>query len=510
MVSRVATVAFRGIEAVPVDVQVLLSSGLVAFSIVGLPDKAVAESRERVRAALHAIGLALPAKRITINLAPADLPKEGSHYDAPIALAILSAMGVLPAEFLSRWLVVGELSLDGSLAPTAGALPAAMAAAAAGLGIICPKANGPEAAWAGEEVDVLAPATLVQIVNHVRGTQVLGRPAPKIAEKAQGMPDLADVRGQEAAKRALEVAAAGGHHMLMTGPPGAGKSMLAARLPSILPPMDAREMLESSMIASVAGELADGAVSPIRPFRAPHHTASTVSLSGGGMRASPGEMSLAHNGVLFLDELPEFSPRTLEVLRQPLETGEITVARASYHITWPARFQLVAAMNPCRCGHAGEPGHVCRRGPRCAADYQSRISGPLLDRFDIRITLPRVSAMDLALPPPAEGSAEVARRVSRAREVQKARYSTLGLENVSTNAQAPSRVLEEVARPDAEGMKLLADAAETLGLSARGFHRILRTARTLADLEGVETVGRPHVAEALAYRGEPAAAGQMV
>ncbi len=508
MVSRVATVAFRGIEAVPVDVQVLLSSGLVAFSIVGLPDKAVAESRERVRAALHAIGLALPAKRITVNLAPADLPKEGSHYDAPIALAILSAMGVLPAEFLSRWLVVGELSLDGSLAPTAGALPAAMAAAAAGLGIICPKANGPEAAWAGEDVDVLAPATLVQIVNHVRGTQVLGRPAPKIAETTEGMPDLADVRGQEAAKRALEVAAAGGHHMLMTGPPGAGKSMLAARLPSILPPMDAREMLESSMIASVAGELADGAISPVRPFRAPHHTASTVSLSGGGMRASPGEMSLAHNGVLFLDELPEFSPRTLEVLRQPLETGEITVARASYHVTWPARFQLVAAMNPCRCGHAGEPGHVCRRGAHCAADYQSRISGPLLDRFDIRITLPRVSAMDLALPPPAEGSAEVAARVSRAREIQKARYSALGLESVTTNAQAPSRVLEEVARPDGEGMKLLADAAEALGLSARGFHRILRTARTLADLEGVETVGRAQVAEALAYRGEAMSAMQ--
>ena len=509
MVSRVATVAFHGIEAVPVDVQVLLSSGLVAFSIVGLPDKAVAESRERVRAALHAIGLALPAKRITVNLAPADLPKEGSHYDAPIALAILSAMGVLPAEFLSRWLVVGELSLDGSLAPTAGALPAAMAAAAAGLGIICPHANGPEAAWAGEDVDVLAPATLVQIVNHVRGTQVLGRPAPKIAEKPEEMPDLSDVRGQEAAKRALEVAAAGGHHMLMTGPPGAGKSMLAARLPSILPPMDAREMLESSMIASVAGELADGTVSPVRPFRAPHHTASTVSLSGGGMRASPGEMSLAHNGVLFLDELPEFSPRTLEVLRQPLETGEITVARASYHVTWPARFQLVAAMNPCRCGHAGEPGHVCRRGPRCAADYQARISGPLLDRFDIRITLPRVSAMDLALPPPAEGSAEVASRVLRAREIQKTRYSALGLENVTTNAQAPSRVLEEVARPDGEGMKLLADAAERLGLSARGFHRILRTARTLADLEGVETVGRAHVAEALAYRGEGVVARQV-
>ena len=508
MVFRVSTVAFQGMEAVPVDVQVLISSGLVAFSIVGLPDKAVAESRERVRAALQAIGLALPAKRITVNLAPADLPKEGSHYDLPIALALLGAMGILPGEFLSRHVAVGELSLDGSLSAAAGALPAAMAAHAAGKGLICPRANGPEAAWAGEEVDILAPATLVQIVNHVRGTQVLSRPRRKLAEAGRPLPDLAEVRGQEAAKRALEVAAAGGHHLLMVGPPGAGKSMLAERMPSILPPMEAREMLETSMISSLAGQLAGGAISARRPFRSPHHTASTAALAGGGVRARPGEMSLAHNGVLFLDELPEFPPRTLEALRQPLESGEITVARANYHVTWPARFQLIAAMNPCKCGHAGEPGHTCRRGPRCAADYQARISGPLLDRFDLRITLPRVSALDLAAPAPAEGSAEVAARVAAARKIQKRRYAALGLEDVATNAQAPARVLEEVARPDAEGARFLAGAAEALRLSARGYHRILRTARTLADLRGDERVGRVHLAEALAYRGQMAQAGE--
>ncbi len=506
MVARVSTVAFRGVEAAPVDVQVQFTPGLVAFAIVGLPDKAVAESRERVRTALHAIGLALPAKRVIVNLAPADLPKEGSHYDAPIALALLSAMGVIPPDFLERYIVLGELSLDGSLTATAGALPAAMTAHAMGRGVICPRANGPEAAWAAEDLDVLAPATLAQIVNHVRGAQTLPRPQPGRAQAPAERPDLADVHGQEGAKRALEVAAAGGHHMLMTGPPGAGKSMLAARLPSILPPMSPREMLETSMIASIAGELAGGAVSPQRPFRSPHHSASQAALAGGGMRARPGEMSLAHNGVLFLDELPEFASRALEALRQPLETGEITVARANYHVTWPARFQLLAAMNPCKCGHFGEPGRTCARAPRCAADYLARISGPLLDRFDLRISLPRVSAMDLALPPPTEGSAEVARRVLAARDIQKARYAALGLEGVRTNAQAPAKALKEIARPDEAGMGLLAEAAETLRLSARGFHRVLRVARTLADLEGAEQVGRSHVSEALAYRGEAAAA----
>jgi magnesium chelatase family protein len=346
MTARVATVAFQGIEAVPVDVQAQFVSGQVQFHVVGLPDKAVAESRERVRAALHAIGLALPGKRIVVNLSPADLPKEGSHFDLPIALALLSALGVIPPDFLQRYFVIGELALDGSILATAGALPAAMAANARDLGLICPKASGAEAAWASEEMDLLAPENLIQLINHVKGTQVLSAPKPGVAEDNPVLPDLREIKGQEMAKRALEVAAAGGHHMLMVGPPGAGKSMLAQRLPSILPPMDSREMLDVSMVASLAGELSNGRLSRRRPFRNPHHSASMPALVGGGLRARPGEMALAHHGVLFLDELPEFQPRVLESLRQPLESGETVVARVNYHVTYPARFQLIAAMNP--------------------------------------------------------------------------------------------------------------------------------------------------------------------
>jgi len=500
MVSHVTTVAFQGIEAVPVDVQVQIAPGLVAFNVVGLPDKAVGESRERVRAALHASGLSLPPKRITVNLAPADLPKEGSHYDLPIALALMASLGAIPGDQLGDQVALGELALDGTITPVAGVLPAAIAANALGRGLICPAASGPEAAWASGDMTILAPRSLIAIANHFRGTQVLSRPEPGIAEPATVLADLADIKGQETAKRALEVAAAGGHNLLMVGPPGAGKSMLASRLPSILPPLTPAELLEVSMIASVAGAITNGKLTRHRPFRAPHHSASMAAMVGGGIRARPGEASLAHHGVLFLDEFPEFTPQVLDSLRQPLETGETSIARANYRISYPSRFQLVAAMNPCRCGMAGEPGHVCRQGARCAADYQARISGPLLDRIDIRIDVPAVSAADLILPAPSEPSEQVAERVAAARAVQRERFAALGVPKVRTNAQCSPSLIEKIAAPDASAAALLRSAAESMRLSARGYHRVLKLARTLADLDGAEAVGRIHLAEALSYR----------
>jgi magnesium chelatase family protein len=500
MVARVRTVAFQGVEAVPVDVQVMIAPGKMNIHIVGLPDKAVAESRERVQAALHASGLSLPVKKVTVNLAPADLPKEGSHYDLPIALGLMAALGAVPGDALAGYVVLGELSLDGTIAPVAGALPAAIGANAAGKGLICPQESGPEAAWAGEDIDIVAARSLIAIANHFRGTQVLSRPKPAIQEAPRDLPDLADIKGQESAKRALEVAAAGGHHLLMVGPPGSGKSMLAQRLPSILPPLSPRELLEVSMVASIAGELAGGKLSDRRPFRAPHHSASMAALVGGGLRVRPGEASLAHNGVLFLDELPEFVPQVLDSLRQPLETGECVIARANSRVSYPSRIQLVAAMNPCRCGKAGEPGYRCARGPRCVGDYQARISGPLLDRIDLRIDVPAVSAGDLIRPAKAEPSAAVAARVARARSIQGERYERLGLGPAVTNAQCSTALIETVAAPDAAGTALLRDASEKLGFSARAYHRVLKVARTLADLDGSDTVGRIHLAEAISYR----------
>jgi magnesium chelatase family protein len=502
MVVRVATVAFSGVEALPIDVQVQISPGNVAFTLVGLPDKAVAESRERVRSALIASGLAMPAKRITVNLAPADMPKEGSHYDLPIALGVMAAMGAMPADALAGMTVLGELALDGQISPVAGVLPAAVAANARGHGLICPAACGPEAAWASSELDILAPRSLIQLVNHVAGKQVMARPQPAMRAAGGPQPDLSDIRGQESAKRALEIAAAGGHNLLLNGPPGAGKSMLAQRLPSILPPLTPPELLEVSMIHSIAGALAGGELTDRRPFRAPHHSASQPALVGGGTQAKPGEISLAHHGVLFLDELPEFQASVLDALRQPLETGEVAIARVHHRVVYPARFQLVAAMNPCRCGHATEPGYACKRAPnaRCMAQYQARLSGPLLDRIDLHVEVPAVSASDLLLPPSRETSAHVARRVAAARDRQRARFAALGRPDISLNAAAPAALMEKIATPDEGGLRLLREAAERMRLSARGYHRTLKLARTLADLDGAEAVTRAHIAEALSYR----------
>ncbi|MEO1505693.1 MAG: YifB family Mg chelatase-like AAA ATPase [Pseudomonadota bacterium] len=503
MVAHAYSVAFQGLEARTVDVQCHLSSGLPAFNIVGLADKAVAESKERVRAALNAMGLALPAKRITVNLAPADMPKEGSHYDLPIALALLAAMETIPADETLTSASMGELSLDGSLNPIAGALPGALHAAQLDLTFICPFVCGPEAALVGA-VEVLAPETLLALINHLNGRQALTPPAPAKAQPAASVPDLRDVKGQETAKRALEVAAAGGHNLLMIGPPGAGKSMLASRLPGILPPLSAREALEVSMVQSLAGLIENGQISRSRPYRSPHHSASMAAMVGGGRVAKPGEVSLAHRGVLFLDELPEFARPVLESLRQPLETGEAVVARVNAHARYPARVQLIAAMNPCRCGYLADPSQACSRAPNCGLEYQARLSGPLLDRIDIQLEMPAVSALDLALPPPDEGTAEVALRVLHARDRQAARNPAPSPEAPPPlNAEIDGEALDEITETETSALDLLREAAEKLRLTARGYRRILRVARTIADLEGAQRVSRAHVAEAASYRRAP-------
>ncbi|MBC2836372.1 YifB family Mg chelatase-like AAA ATPase [Paragemmobacter straminiformis] len=502
MVTSAYTVAFEGIEARIVEVQCAITTGLPHFGLVGLPDKAVSEARERVRAALGAMSIALPAKRITVNLSPADLPKEGSHFDLPIALALLAALEIIPKDEVAGVIALGELSLDGRLMPVVGALPAAMAAAEEDKALLCPRACGAEAAWVGA-TEVLAANSLDEVVRHYTGQRPL---PPAEAGEVVADPlkrDMAEVKGQERAKRALEIAAAGRHHMFMSGTPGSGKSMLAARLPGILPPLSAQEALETSMIHSLAGLLNEGGISRTRPFCEPHHTASMAAIVGGGKGAKPGQISLAHNGVLFLDEFPEFPRQVLDTLRQPIETGEVVVARANAHVRYPCRFLLVAAANPCKCGYLSDPARACAKAPVCGSDYMGRISGPLMDRFDLRVEVPPVSYTDLDLPANGESSATVAARVQAARARQSARFA--GHERARVNADMEGALLEQTATPDAEGRDLLARVAERFGLSARGYHRVLRVARTIADLDGSDHVRKPHVAEAVSYRMPPTA-----
>ena len=501
MHASIKTVAFRGIETIPVDVQVHIANGLPSMAIVGLADKAVAESRERVRAALGSIGLALPPKRIAINLAPADVVKEGAHFDLPIALGLLVAMGAVPADSVASELVLGELSLHGGIESVSGALPAALAAVANGLDLICPASCGSEAAWASD-LSITAAPDLMSLLNHLRGHQMLPPPRPELLPPSGPAPHMQDLKGQETARRVLEIAATGAHNLLMIGPPGAGKSMLAARLPGLLPPLTPQEALEVTMLHSVAGQLPQGGLVQSRPYRDPHHSASMPALVGGGARARPGEISLAHGGVLFLDELAEFTKPVLDALRQPLETGHVVIARANHHVSYPARFQLVAAMNPCRCGYLGDPARACSKAPACGRTYSARISGPMLDRFDLIIEVPEVDGKLLLKGTPGETSQQVASRVKLARDFA-CQHVLDEADALSLDAAAGNRQDVPVSQIDEDARKLLELAIDRQSLSARGFNRVLRVARTIANLDGSSKVARPHLAEALAYRAMP-------
>lgn len=497
MVARSYTVAFEGIEARSVEVQCAITPGLPSFSIVGLGDRAVSEARDRVRAALTAMSIALPSKRITVNLSPADMPKEGAHFDLPIALTLLTALDILPRDTMEETLSLGELSLDGSLVPVIGALPSAMTAAEQDRQLICPKACGSEAAWV-DATRVIAPPTLHAAVQHLTGQSPLPVATPGQISTTQNSKDLRDVKGQERAKRALEIAAAGRHHLFFVGTPGSGKSMLAARIPGILPPLSPSEALETSMIHSLAGLLDEGGICRDRPFREPHHTASVAAIAGGGRSAQPGEISLAHHGVLFMDEFPEYPRPVLETLRQPIETGDVVIARANAHVRYPCKFMLVAAANPCKCGYLSDPARACARAPVCGEEYLGRISGPLLDRFDLRIDVPPVSFTDLNLPATGDSSQTVRARVTAARDIQAARFA--GLDDTRVNADVEGAHLEEIAQLDQTGQALLTKAAKHYGLSARSYHRILRVARTIADLDARPNIEADHISEAISFR----------
>ena len=502
MVAKTKTFSFSGIEANPVDVQVKISSGNSVFSIVGLPDKSVGESKERVRGAITSTGLSWPFEKITVNLAPADLQKEGGHFDLAIAIGIMVEMGVLPQYLIDKYFIMGELSLDGSVNSVSGIISSAITANQMGCGIICPKANGKEAAWAGD-VDIIATPDILSLINHLKGEQILNRPENFQNFQNNKYPDFADVKGQEQAKRAIEISASGGHNILMIGSPGCGKSMLASRIPSILPDLELMEMLEINMIASVSDKINDGKLIVSRPFREVHHSCSMPAMVGGGVKAKPGEVSLAHNGVLFLDELAEFPRQVLDSLRQPLENQEITISRANSCATYPANFQLVGAMNPCRCGFLGDATKECKRAPICGEEYKNKISGPLLDRIDIVV---EVGQFDFFANQKNnfrnESSEIIKQRVTEVRNLQKQRFAEFEeLKNMQMlNSKMSGKFLEKFCKIDEGLQNILQNFVTKSKTSIRGITRILRVARTIADMENSEEISRGHLLEAISYR----------